>query len=696
MAHEVFISYSSQDKVIADAVCAGLEAEGIRCWISSRDIPHGTKFVHEISTAIINCKVLVVIHSKSVSTADWVMREVERAINNKKHIIPFGIDQSKPELGLDLILGSLNWLDAMTEPLSQHIAKLSRSILALLGPEEAEKAIERKRLLTSHADDDRKPDPDRSQIENGIEQNSTNIKDLVEGQGQELPSTKGISAIISDPIDPENSLPPVAPGSILKRKIPVLTLAGAIILTMAFAGYFVTSSHDRKGFVERKSAHELYDQGFAIYINKNNPQHFEKSFPILKQAADLGDPKAQGLVGWIYFNGEGMPATNEREAAKWYELSANQAHAPAQYFLGWMYEDGRGVKQDPDKALELYRRAKANKDLKESGYEESTDQGLARLEKKYPSDRVKQFELGQKYLNADGVDKDVDLAYKWFQKSADQGYVLAEYEMGYMYHTHTPPDYDKAIVYFRKSAAQNNLAAWYMLGVMYTDGHGADRSYEEAVKWHRLAAASNYPFSQFYLGQLYEKGLGIDKVDIEGARELYRKVVAELSPEDGLAKQAKDALAHLDEDYPTDSIKQNELGQKYFDGNGRPKNVPLAVEWFRKSAEKGNVLSQVSLGWILQNGPDIKVDEPESAKWYAAAANQGLPQAQFQLAFDYEFGKGVIQNRKTAREWYEKALAAESANDQIKQLCSDGLKRLDKPVTNAVEPTVPVAAPMSP
>jgi len=34
MAHDVFISYSAEDKPIADAVCAALEAEHIRCWIA--------------------------------------------------------------------------------------------------------------------------------------------------------------------------------------------------------------------------------------------------------------------------------------------------------------------------------------------------------------------------------------------------------------------------------------------------------------------------------------------------------------------------------------------------------------------------------------------------------------------------------------------------------------------------------------
>ncbi|WP_179468215.1 TIR domain-containing protein [Mycolicibacterium vinylchloridicum] len=38
MAHDVFISHSSLDEPAADAVCAELEARGIRCWTAPRDI----------------------------------------------------------------------------------------------------------------------------------------------------------------------------------------------------------------------------------------------------------------------------------------------------------------------------------------------------------------------------------------------------------------------------------------------------------------------------------------------------------------------------------------------------------------------------------------------------------------------------------------------------------------------------------
>src|SRR6516164_3478420 len=41
---DVFVSYSSKDKHIADAAVATLEAKGIRCWIAPRDIVPGKEW----------------------------------------------------------------------------------------------------------------------------------------------------------------------------------------------------------------------------------------------------------------------------------------------------------------------------------------------------------------------------------------------------------------------------------------------------------------------------------------------------------------------------------------------------------------------------------------------------------------------------------------------------------------------------
>ena len=45
MNHDIFISYSSKQKSIADGVCHYLEENGFKCWMAPRDIPVGANMV---------------------------------------------------------------------------------------------------------------------------------------------------------------------------------------------------------------------------------------------------------------------------------------------------------------------------------------------------------------------------------------------------------------------------------------------------------------------------------------------------------------------------------------------------------------------------------------------------------------------------------------------------------------------------
>lgn len=42
--HDVFISYSSKDKKVADAIVADMEQHNIRCWYAPRDIRPGDEW----------------------------------------------------------------------------------------------------------------------------------------------------------------------------------------------------------------------------------------------------------------------------------------------------------------------------------------------------------------------------------------------------------------------------------------------------------------------------------------------------------------------------------------------------------------------------------------------------------------------------------------------------------------------------
>src|SRR5882724_4198302 len=132
MAHEVFISHSSQDKPIADAVCAALENTAIRCWIAPRDLQPGRSFAGEITRAIQRSKVMVLIFSAHSNASEQVLREVQLAANSHLHIVQFRIADVNPNDDLEYYLSAPHWLDALTPPLEDNLQRLGTSVKALL------------------------------------------------------------------------------------------------------------------------------------------------------------------------------------------------------------------------------------------------------------------------------------------------------------------------------------------------------------------------------------------------------------------------------------------------------------------------------------------------------------------------------------------------------------------------------------
>jgi len=63
MAHDVFISYSSKDKAVADAVCASLEARKIRCWIAPRDVLPGEEYAEALIESLNQSRLMVLVFS---------------------------------------------------------------------------------------------------------------------------------------------------------------------------------------------------------------------------------------------------------------------------------------------------------------------------------------------------------------------------------------------------------------------------------------------------------------------------------------------------------------------------------------------------------------------------------------------------------------------------------------------------------
>src|SRR5271157_1523536 len=132
MAYDVFISYASEDKIVADAVCAMLESHAVRCWIAPRDVLPGVAYGEAIIDAIRGCRVMILVFSSKSNTSPHIPKEIERAVSAGVAVIPFRIEDVMPGKSLDYFIGNVHWLDALTRPLEQHLERLVQNVQTLL------------------------------------------------------------------------------------------------------------------------------------------------------------------------------------------------------------------------------------------------------------------------------------------------------------------------------------------------------------------------------------------------------------------------------------------------------------------------------------------------------------------------------------------------------------------------------------
>lgn len=130
--HDIFISCSRSDKVVADATCAMLESNGLRCWIAPRDIPSGREWPEAIIDAISQAKIMVLIFSESANESVQVKREVERAVHHGIPILPVRLENVLPAKTLEYFISSSHWLDAFPPPAEQYLSHLVKAVRGIV------------------------------------------------------------------------------------------------------------------------------------------------------------------------------------------------------------------------------------------------------------------------------------------------------------------------------------------------------------------------------------------------------------------------------------------------------------------------------------------------------------------------------------------------------------------------------------
>jgi len=254
---------------------------------------------------------------------------------------------------------------------------------------------------------------------------------------------------------------------------------------------------------------------------------YARSLALATPLAEDGNAVAQTILGFQYDAGSGV-RQNPELAVDWFKKSAAQGDALGQFGLGTMYARGRGVARDPVLAVKHYRAAAV--------------QGLA----------LARMAIGQAYLYGDGVAQDEAEALTWFREPAEQGYAAAQRAMGqaYLNGGSVEANKDTAVMWLTRAAEQGDEPAQMQLGMLLLEDGMKDA---EAVAWFRRAAENGSIDGQNALGQAYTFGRGVAKNPVLGL--MWLELAAAPDYPEGIAdRDAARKLMTLDQISQADTL----------------------------------------------------------------------------------------------------------------------------------------------
>jgi hypothetical protein len=109
--HDIFICFSSKDEASARKVVALLEARGLKCWISLRNVRAGENYQEAIVDALETARGIVFLFSTSSSQSNEIKKELSLGGSLKVPVFPLRLDPITPTGALRYELATRQWID---------------------------------------------------------------------------------------------------------------------------------------------------------------------------------------------------------------------------------------------------------------------------------------------------------------------------------------------------------------------------------------------------------------------------------------------------------------------------------------------------------------------------------------------------------------------------------------------------------
>ncbi|MDY0139170.1 MAG: SEL1-like repeat protein [Candidatus Izemoplasmatales bacterium] len=341
-------------------------------------------------------------------------------------------------------------------------------------------------------------------------------------------------------------------------------------------------------------------------------------------------------------------------------------------------------------------------------------------------------EIGDQYFYGNGVDKNIEVAFTYYKRAADQnnpvglanvGKYFLEKQNGKQalvyYQKSAELDYSlafiklsdmflngigvkknkkKAFKYLESAVKLNEVDAYHQLGQFYLLGIGCKKSEEKAYELFDSSAQSNHTEGMYQLGHLLINGKKIKKDDeaaffyldkaatnnnvnaINYLKELYRLPHSYLKKKSDLTRMKMwffydEILAGLDD---VDALRR--CAFDYYNGTEVVGvNFDKSIKYFKVLHGLDHVDGYLGMGLSYLYGYGVTCDLERAQNYLEIASNRGSSKAKNALGDMYRLGKGVEVDYNRARDYYLEA-AKDNEEDALINL---GLLHYRKQIKNA-------------
>ncbi len=362
-----------------------------------------------------------------------------------------------------------------------------------------------------------------------------------------------------------------------------------------------------------------FDVGVMYLKGIGTKKNFEKAYEFFSKAeqSNHSGAKEQAAEAAYQAGVEASAGFNQKNHLKWFKQAADNGHTQAAYQLAGIFQQNK----DDNNSIKYLRMA--------------ADQG-------HP-DAV--YFFGKKCQTIGNVRG----AFTYYQLAAEKNHPEAAYELGEMYlnGNGVSSNIEEAKKYFRVAADKNCNAAYQLALLYWENGNGNEKAMKEAFEYFNKAAKSTsevvYGPANYMIGFMYYEGKGIAKDVLQAfvnwdiaARKGHSEAKKNVNNEYQLKLRAANVDAHV----------AYQVGLNYVN-----KDEKKAMEFYNIASKKGNIEATYNLG-IMHS---CRAEDLEAFSLFTNAAEKGYLPAMVKLAECYRTGQGIKHNVNEAVKWLEKA-----------------------------------------